>query len=81
VRQGPLTEVDGKSTKSRYVFLFNDSLLCTKEEKSMLQKLTKGAQSTNIDLETLRASDVMFKYQYQVPLVGARVGTYYNNCS
>jgi hypothetical protein len=76
VRQGLLSEVDGKNIKNRYAFLFNDSLLCTKEEKSMLARLAKNAPTGNIDLETLRTSEAMFKYQYQVPLVGARLGTF-----
>jgi hypothetical protein len=79
VRQGALTEIEGpkREQKKRYMFLFNDILLCCKEPSSynsFLQKLAKerGTAPLGLDLDTLRDSDLQFKYQFIAPLVGAK---------
>eukprot|EP01122_Echinamoeba_exundans_P009633 TRINITY_DN3450_c0_g2_i1.p1 TRINITY_DN3450_c0_g2~~TRINITY_DN3450_c0_g2_i1.p1 ORF type:complete len:1133 (+),score=306.85 TRINITY_DN3450_c0_g2_i1:263-3400(+) len=80
VRQGALTEIEGakRENKKRYMFLFNDILLCCKEPSSynsFLQKLAKerGTAPPGLDLDTLRDSDLQFKYQFIAPLVGAKI--------
>lgn len=73
VRQGLLLEYEGveKPLKSRYFFLFNDSLICSKEQKSVLLK--KKPLTSSFDLDGLRNSDITLKFVYLEYLHGAAI--------
>lgn len=76
VRQGPFYETSGeltsqKSFKSRYLFLFNDSIICTKEQQK--NSLLKGRRRTitSYDMDEIKNSVLEFKFLYVEYLLGA----------
>jgi len=76
VRQGFLQEVDAanvnpKSLKTRYLFLFNDILVSTKEYTGVLSR--SKVPSTGFDIDTLRNTDAQFKYLFSFQLLGALI--------
>ncbi|XP_049849751.1 guanine exchange factor for Rac 30-like [Schistocerca gregaria] len=72
VRFGQLFEVEPgsviqqKSLRTRYFFLFNDLLLCSKEQTGVLGKKRGLALS---DIDSLRNSDVQFRCLYVIELM------------
>jgi len=77
VRQGFLQEADAgspinaKSLKTRYMFLFNDILVGTKEYTGVLGR--SKVPATGFDIDSLRNSDAQFKYLYSFQLLGALI--------
>lgn len=77
VRHGILQEqVEGilsqKTLKSRYYFLFNDAIICAKEQSSGLVGRRKTITPL-LDLDSIRESDVLFKFIYVEYLYGASI--------
>jgi hypothetical protein len=76
VRQGFLQEGDAgalnvKSLKTRYLFLFNDIIVGTKEYTGVLSR--SKIPSSGFDIDTLRNTDAQFKYLYSFQLLGALI--------
>lgn len=76
VRQGPMQEAENgvltqKALKNRYVFLFNDSIICTKESTNILGK--KKTLNSTLDIEGLKNSEITFKVLFVEDLLGATV--------
>lgn len=76
VRQGPLQESENanltlKTLKIRYIFLFNDCIISTKEQTGVLGK--RKTLTTALDIDTLRNSDILFKFLFMEYLYGGSI--------